>query len=69
MTEIEIVELKEKGRLIQSALNIINVLASNPIADTDIEFDDMVANDIQNLQRLIIKARVLTDSRWWGDMI
>jgi hypothetical protein len=61
---MENLEALEKGKLIKAALEIVNKLAKNNLADMDGTFttDDFESED---LQELILKARKLTKDRWW----
>ena len=58
------VEALEKGDLLKKALLIINQLAENELADIDGDFS-INDFDYEELQKLIIKARVLKKNRWW----
>lgn len=60
----QFVEEHEKGKLLKEALEIVDELAKNDLADMDGKFttDDFDADTLQNL---IIKARTLKNSRWW----
>jgi hypothetical protein len=65
MGEMMMAEAKEKGRLLSEALKIIEKLSKNDLADTDIETDGYEDESVDEIKRLIIKARSLTTDRWW----
>lgn len=67
MNDILLAEAKEKGRLLSEALKIIEKLSKNEIADTDFDIPDDDEN-IEDLKRLIIKARTLKSDRWWDSI-
>lgn len=58
-------EAFEKGKLIKSALKIVNELSKNNLADID--GDEITGEDFdyEKLQKLIIEARLITNNRWW----
>ena len=62
---------QDKGEIIRMALLIIDKLAENPIADMDCfdSISEFGADDIGELQKLIIKARSIKGMRWYDDMI
>jgi hypothetical protein len=61
---MEDVEVLEKGKILKEALKIVDKLAKSELADVDgdITNDDF---DVEELQKLIIRARVLKQNRWW----
>lgn len=72
MTEDQLLGIaQEKGEIIREALIIIDKLADNTLADYD-GFDSITefgADEIDELQKLIMMARSIKDSKWWGDML
>ena len=63
--EMMLAEVKEKGRLLNKSLKIIEKLSKNDIADTDIEIDGCENESIDEIKKLILEARSLTTDRWW----
>jgi len=63
--DLQLFEIKEKLQAIQEALSIVKQLADSKLADTDCETEYPI-DDIDEIQRLIIKARGVIASRGWG---
>lgn len=55
-------EAREKGRLLGKAIQIIEKLSKNEMADIDLGYEDKSTKDIKNT---IIEARSLTSDKWW----
>jgi hypothetical protein len=60
------IEALEKGKIINKALQIVNKLAENDLADFDsdgkITSDDFESDELKDL---IIEARSLKSNPWW----
>ena len=68
MTEIMLTEAREKGRMINEAIKIIEKLSKSDIADSDIMTEDYKTESIDEVKDLIIQARGLTSDRWWQQL-
>lgn len=62
---MQLVEIKNKGDLINAALQIVQELSKSPIAD----FDGADSNEISKIKKMIINARSITSGIDWKYLI
>jgi len=62
MKDHELFAAKEQGKLLAEAIEIIEKLSKNDIADADMGEENKNTLEVKDL---IIKARGLTSNSWW----
>lgn len=65
---MNLIEIKEKGDLLNQAIEIIEKLSENGLGDVDGGLNIVDMKHIDNVKGLIIDARSLTADRWWNSL-
>ena len=68
MNKLDLVGIKEQGALIIEALQIIEKLSENTLADIDMENTDYDDDTIDEIKNLIMNARSIVGNKWWKNL-
>ena len=69
MKEIVLAESIENGKILIEAIKIVEALSKNEIADTDLDDYGAADESVNEIKRLIIKARTLTNNSRWENIV